>query len=385
MKSRIKTLIGIVLVIAIGIVLTNIIGNHEKKELTGTLKIMVNSSNYKYINSAAEQFKEKHHKVKIFVEEAKDDGYFNYVVNEYKNGKKPNIVVMNNTNMRNLINEKEIVPVEVGDIIGSYSGNFGVARLNESKINEKYYSLPFSSNPIGLLLRTDLLKKYGYNSTDINTWNDVINVGKGIYTKSKGKVKLLNGTGDDYNKLINLLIMENLNSGYDKEDTIKNTESMIQKLKKENVLQVNSNGEYAGAISSINGVKSIEGIKEPCEWTVVNPPALIQGANKFYEEGGDDLAILNDKDVELSKAFLSFLSNNTNLSLEYTESANVFSSYLYTYKNTEIEDEMNNFVNQSPLVVLSNIAIKAPSVQNYDEYLEINKQILSDSTINQSK
>ncbi|MGL4911987.1 MAG: ABC transporter substrate-binding protein [Romboutsia sp.] len=381
MKSKIKTLIGIILVIAIGIVLTNIIGNHEKKELTGTLKIMVNSSNYKYINSAAEQFKEKHHKVKILVEEVKDEGYFNYVVDEYNKGDRPNIVAMNNTNIRSLINQKGIIPVEVGTIVNAYNGNFGVARLNESKINGKYYSLPFSSNPIGLLLRTDLLKKYGYTSVDINTWNDVINVGKGIYTKSKGQVKLLNGTGDDYNKLVSLLIMENLNLGYDKEDTIKNTEEMIKKLKKENVLQVNPKGEYAGAISSINGVKSIEGIKKPCEWIVTNPPSLLQGANKFYEEGGEDLVILNEKNVELSKAFISFLSNNTNLSLEYAVSANLFSSYLYTYKNNEIENKMNNFVGQSPLVILSNIAMKAPSVQNYDEYLEINEQILNDNSI----
>ncbi|MGL4875306.1 MAG: ABC transporter substrate-binding protein [Clostridium sp.] len=377
MKSRIKTVIAIIIVIILAMVVTNIIGNHEKKELSGNLKIVVNSKNYKYINSVTDQFKEKHHKVKITVEEVSDKGYFNRIMEGYEKGDKPNIVVANNTDIRNLINENEIIPVGVGDIINTYAGNFGTARLNESKINGEYYSVPFSSNPIGLFAREDLLKEYGYSSNDINTWEDVITVGKAIYTKSKGAVKLLSGTGDNYNELVNLLIMENLNLGNNKEETIKNTKAMINKLEKDNILTMNSNEGFAGMISSINGVKSIEGIEVPCQWKVINPPALVQGANKFYEEGGEDLLILNNKNVELSKAFLSFLTNDTKLSLEYTLSANLFSSYLYTYKNTEIENEMNNFVGQSPLVVLSNIAGKAPSVQNYDEFLEISKQILN--------
>ncbi|MGL5414181.1 MAG: extracellular solute-binding protein [Clostridium sp.] len=381
MKNKIKIGIVVVIVGIVAILLSNIIVDHSKKELSGSLNIVVNSSNYKYINSAAEQFKQKNHKVKINVEEIPDKGYYNYIMDRYKQGYKADVAIVSNENVRNLVNEDKIIPVDLSGIINLYSGNFGKARLNESNIKGKYYSIPFSSNPIAMFMRNDILEKYGYNSDDINTWDDVINVGKGLYSKSKGQVRLLSGIGDDYNKLVSLLIMENLNLGYDKKDTIKNTEDMIKKLEKDNILATNTNEEYAGKISSINGVKSIEGIKTPCEWETLNPPALVQGANKFYEEGGEDVVALNDKNVDLSKAFISFLSNNTNLSLEYTVSGNLFSSYLYTYKNVEVENEMNNFTGQSPLVVMSNIAMKAPSVQNYDEYLEINKEILSDNTI----
>ena len=53
-----------------------------------------------------------------------------------------------------------------------------------------------------------MLREYGYKRDSMNTWEDVIKIGKEIYTKSNGKVSIINATGQDYEDLLDLLTME---------------------------------------------------------------------------------------------------------------------------------------------------------------------------------
>lgn len=53
-----------------------------------------------------------------------------------------------------------------------------------------------------------MLEEYGYNRDEMNTWDDVIRIGKDIFEKSNGNVRIINATGDDYEDLVSLLIMQ---------------------------------------------------------------------------------------------------------------------------------------------------------------------------------
>lgn len=376
MREKIKILIIVVIVALISLVIVSLVETGQKTDLSGELNIWTTNSNYNYIKTISEQFKAKNKHVQINIENIDKKDYFNGIVNSYKGGNEPDIALLNGEQLNNLIQKEKITPVSVGNIISTYNMNFSNARVQSVYINGNYYGVPFTSTPLVLYVRNDLLNKYGYNNTDINTWSDVIRIGKDVYKKSDGKVKLLNAFGEDYTDLVDLILMENMNSGKDEKNILKNTEDMINNLKKENIIATEPDSEYIAKIGSIIQMKAIEQTKEKCNWTANNPPAIVVGGNKFYEAGGENLVSLNKEKESLSTAFISFLTNDTKTSLEYTLAGNLFSSYLYTYKNIAIENEINNFSGKSPLVVMSNITEKAFEIQDYSEYLKLKNDII---------
>ena len=194
--------------------------------------------------------------------------------------------------------------------------------------------MPLTSRPLGLYLREDLLEEYGYKSDDFNTWDDVIRIGNDIYNKSNKSVKILNATNQDYYDLLDLLIMQNLDKEKDK--VKEDVNSQLEALDNNNILNRSNNKEYLGKISSINGLK--ETLDSDEKWRIVTPPSNGLGKNKFFSSKGTE---------------------------------DFFSSYLYTYKDKDIENPIDNFNGQNPLIVLSNIEEKAYTINDYNKYLEI--------------
>lgn len=376
MREKIKILIAVVIIALISLGIISFVEKSQKPDLSGKLTIWTTNSNYKYMETVVENFEAQNKHVVIDIKNLDSKSYFNEVVKSYKEGKEPDIALLNGEQLNSLILKENIIPISIGNVISTYNMNFSNSRVQSVYINGNYYGVPFTSTPLVLYVRNDLLNKYGYNNTDINTWNDAIRIGKDIYKKSNGKVRLINAVGEDYVDLVDLILMENMGSGNDEQDILKNTEDMLNTLKKENIIATEPNSEYAAKIGSIVQMKAIAETKEKCTWTANNPPALVVGGNKFYEAGGENLVSLNKEKENLSEAFISFVTNDTKTSLEYTLSGDVFSSYLYTYKNVKVENQINNFSGKSPLIVMSNITEKAFEIQNYNEYLKLRNYII---------
>ncbi|WP_297630149.1 ABC transporter substrate-binding protein [uncultured Clostridium sp.] len=376
MKEKIKIVVIIAIIIIASVVMINMFEANHGEKISGKLEIWVNSSEYNYINTVAESFKEKHKDVNIDIKEINSKDYYNDVINSVKDKEQPDIAILNSDELYNLVNKEKIYPVDLGGTISTYSMNFGKNRLEQVHFDKKYYGVPLTSSPLVLYARNDLLSQYGISNNDLNTWNDVITVGEKIFKDSNGKVKLLSGIGPDYKKLEELILLENMKKNLTEQEVLNNTNNMLEELKKDNIIALNGNEEYAAKIGSISQMKELQAIKEKCEWTANNPPSLVVGSNKFYEGIGENLVTLKEENKRLSEAFIAYLSNDTKVSLEYTLSGNMFSSYLYTYKDVQIEDKINNFSGKSPLVIMSNIEKNAPLVENYDVYMEAREKLL---------
>lgn len=377
MKEKFKIGIIIIIVIVASVVMINLFEANHNEKLSGKLNIWVNDKDYNYINAVATSFKEKHKDVSIDIKKISYNNYYKDVVNSVKDGNQPDITILNSLQLYNLINKDKIYPVDLGGMISTYNMNFSPGRLQQVHFDKKYYGVPFTSEPLILYARNDLLNQYGVNNTDLNTWDDVINVGTNLFKDSKGKVRLISGVGEDYTNLKELLLLQNMQEGLTEPAIIKNTNEMLEKLKKANIIATNGNEEYAVKIGSIDEMKELSAIKEKCNWTANNPPALVVGSNKFFEGVGENLVALNEGNKRISEAFISYLSNDTKESLENTLSGNMFSSYLYTYKDVQIEKKMNNFSGKAPLVVMSNIEKNVPLIPNYKLYMKIQEELIS--------
>ena len=211
----------------------------------------------------------------------------------------------------------------------------------------------------------------------MNTWDDVIKIGKDIYTKSNGKVSIINATGQDYEDLLDLLTMENFTDDKSIEEIKLEVQAMIKKLRDNNILNLQNGGEFLARISSVNAMREIMQLEETCEWSVANVPSIKPGTNKFFASEGDNLLVLNQNtdNEKLIEKFITYVITNNKETIKYVKSGKFFSSYLYTYSSKDIEEHIRNFVGESPLVVLSNIEEKTPEINGYDKYIKIKQEL----------
>ncbi|MGL4774430.1 MAG: extracellular solute-binding protein [Clostridium sp.] len=366
-KFSIFTVI-IVCILVIGAIISLFYGND--KEVKGEINILASAESYEYLVESANLFMEKNKKSKINVNKAYD--------NEYASKAKEAItsdmdIVQLDSVLMYKLNSLEENFSDNKEIIETYKNNFTLGRIKEVIFSDEVKGVPLTSRPLVLYIREDMIKEYGYSYVDLNTWNDVIRIGEDIHLKSNGKVKLINATGRDMEDLYSLLIMQELEKGEkDIEKIVSEVSNFILMLNEKNIINLVDGGEFAVRISSANGMRELAAIKEKCEWVATYPPSKIQGSNKFYVAEGSNLVIVTvDKEKdELVEAFLSYLTTNTEVAIKYAKKGEFFPSYLYTYKDKSIEDNINNFIVRSPLIIMDNIIQKAPEIKDYEIYRE---------------
>ena len=350
--------------------------NKDEKNIKGKIVVWADESSYEYLNSIAQEFMISNSKCQINVEKINKDEYVSKVKEALELEKLPNILKLDNKKRNQLIEdtEGEISLKDNQDFINNYSNNFTPRMEQEITIDNKVIGIPFTINPIVLYLREDILAKYGYTYENINTWEELITMGKDVYTKSEGKIKILNATGRDYQYLVSLLIMQAMEETTDEDLINKMVNEKLQRLKNENILNVDTSGGFLARISSIEGMTEIAALSVECKWTANNAPSTSYGSNRFYAAEGENLLILNkDSNSEnlLVEKYIAALTTNTKNMRLYINDSSLFLSYLSAYKNKDIERQVNHFDDKSPLVVMSNIMQKAPSLKDYEKYQRI--------------
>lgn len=376
--KKVRYFIIIIFIVLSIFLLNNIRSSNKEENIKGNIVIWANEDTYDYLCEYANLFMESYDKTKIEISLIYSSNYKDKILSSINDNSTPDIIQLSTNESRRLIKENDLrkyISEEKG-IVDNYSSNFSVARIKEANDKEGLVGVPLTSRPLALYLREDMLAQYGYTYEDINTWDDLKRVGKDILEKTSGEVRILNGVGQDYEDIISLLVMQAMEGSNDKgkiEELVKTKLSEIS-----NIMNTKVDGKFLARISSINSMRELTALDVPCEWTVNNAPAKLNGSNKFYVAEGYNLLVLNESEENsaLIKRFLEFLATNTEESIKYVKEGKFFSSYLSTYKNKSIEESIKNFSGKSPLVVMSNIYEKAPEINDYEVYLEVKNKIL---------
>lgn len=369
----------IILCIVLSIFLLNNIRSSNKEEnIKGNIVIWANEDTYEYLCEYANLFMKSYEKTNVEVSLIYSSNYKDKILSSINDNSAPHIIQLSTNDSRRLIKENNLrkyISEEKG-IVESYSSNFSIGRIKEANDKEGLVGVPLTSRPLALYLREDMLAQYGYTYEDINTWDDLKRVGEDILNKTSGEIRILNGVGQDYEDIVSLLVMQAMEESNDKdkiEDMVKTRLSEIS-----NIINTKVDGKFLARISSINSMRELTALDVPCQWTVNNAPAKLNGSNRFYVSEGYNLLVLNESEENsaLIKKFLEFLATNTEECIKYVKEGKFFSSYLSTYKNKSIEESIKNFSGKSPLVVMSNIYEKAPEINDYEVYLELKNKIL---------
>lgn len=375
MKNKTKLVIMIIAIAVMSIVIVNIVDFNKEDTLKGTIDIWANENSYDYLKETAEKFVEINDRAIVNVVKVNNKDYKNNLQDAINSGDLPDIVQLNSQYLRGFEEKyKDSIAIEQNtSIIDNYSSNFSKGRIEEINKANKIIGIPFTSRPLVLYLREDMLKTFGYTSENITTWDEFIKMGQDVFAKSGGKVKILNAVGQDYQDLVSLLVMQAMEET-EKEDEIKTiTNNNINGLISNNILNKDENREFLARISSVNGMGELKTIEVPCEWTANNAPAKASGRNRFYVSEGDNLVVIKEdkKTNNVKNKFIEFIATNEKNDITTIKDGKFFLSFLSVYNNKEIEENVNNFKGKAPLVVMANIAEKAPSISDYDMYFKI--------------
>lgn len=366
MRNRKKTII-LLLSFFILIFFSAFFSNSNKSNLKGDIVVWTNEYYYDYFVNITSDFEESNKKVDIKVVLVNEDEYINKIISS-SDTELPNIVHLNFAEI-NLVKNKINLISENMSTIETYKNNFNINRLKEIETNDGYYGIPFTSSPISMYLREDILKSFGYKTEDINTWNQLIEVGRDINNKSNGEYNLFSYK-DKLN--IELLLVTQLIER-DKELTKEEILSKISELYNE---ENTTSNNYICSISGLDFYKSlsegeIEGI-----WECKNPPTFNIGENRLFDLGGENLVALNvGKNSDAIKVFMAFASTNKELLSKEIIKKDFLPSSLYAL-NVKLSDG-SNIKGSSPLLVLMNTIERAPAINNFDEFKDIILQFIN--------
>lgn len=378
MKNKIKYIIILIVLFIAGIVSVNFFHPQKEQQVKGHIELMVTSDSYEFMALCASKFMETNPKTTITITKIEDSSEFESELNNNSKTKLSNIGEIDRFTIENIGIDKFKTYEDEDELLNTYEKNFAKYRVNQVKNEGKAIGIPLTSRPLILYVRDDMLKQYNYDRSYINTWDDVIRIGKNIFEKSNGTVRILNATGQDYKDLVDLLIMQNMTKELTEDQIIEEVNLKIEELKNNNILNMYDGGKFLARISSINAMKEIMAIEQECQWSAGSLPSLNAGTNKFYSADGTNLMILNENadNKALTDKFITYVMTNIQDSIKFVKQGDFFSSYLYTYKSTEIEKRVNNFEGVSPLVVLSNVEEKTLPIDEYDKYIKIKQKMI---------
>ena len=208
MKNKIKYVVMFFILLVIGIISINLFQPNKEQQVKGSIELLVNENSYDYLVECANNFMKLNDKTLISIKKLENYNQIANKVQENTKIKTPNIAQIDRFNFEELkLNDYEYYNKD-DKLLNNYAKNFSKYRVNQVKYGDNSIGIPLTSRPLAFYVREDMLKKYGYKRDSMNTWEDVIKIGKEIYTKSNGKVSIINATGQDYEDLLDLLTME---------------------------------------------------------------------------------------------------------------------------------------------------------------------------------
>ncbi|MGM0209310.1 multiple sugar transport system substrate-binding protein [Enterococcus sp. DIV0421] len=145
------------------------------------------------IQKSADEFMEKHPKVKIKIETFSWNDFYTKWTTGLANGNVPDISTALPNQVMEMINSDAIIPLD--DTIESLGKDrFSETALDEAKVGGKYYSIPIYSHAQVMWVRTDLLKKFGLEVP--KTWEELYQVSKKLKEEGVYGLGVPFGTND---------------------------------------------------------------------------------------------------------------------------------------------------------------------------------------------
>lgn len=270
----------------------------------------------------------------------------------------PDVVQLQN---RDVLNFKDKYPdawIELTDLVQPEEKNFDSFVLPLTKVDSKYYAVPWDVGPCAMYYRKDIFKKAGVDVNSIKTYDDYIAAGKKIVAATNGKTKMLgfDYSGSSSDDMVMMLLNQIGGQYYDSNGKVKlDSKEMIQainllKKMKDAGITINLANEWNDRITATEnnqlatipyavwyaGTMQSSNADQKGKWGIAPLPAFTSGGNTQANLGGSVLAIsANTKNVNLAKAFVKFSLMSSKGNKINWNTGKLFTSYKPSYNDAE--------------------------------------------------
>jgi len=325
------------------------LNNKEDIKLSGKINVVVDSNNYEAVSEAVVSFKKLHSRVEINL--IKEADVYKKISDEIKEARvKEDVTVISEQYTRSLIKTDDSPFLDVTQDISNMKESFSKGKLDTLTENKKIYGIPWTSEPILIIYRSDIFSVEGINVDDIKTWQDFREVGKNL-TANTGK-KFLIYSSSQGDKLNNTLLSQLRISYEDKENSKRVTDEISGMVSEGNLYSTNSitalaKKEEALAIiinpcDAVNIMSEVTSLKG--KWGAMKLPAFEPGGNRDVSLGGYNLLInKNTKNINLSKEFSKFLSTDSNTAFMNLTKYGKFSAAYTLYQREKFNNTSEYF------------------------------------------
>jgi len=339
-------------------------GNEEIK-LSGKVTVAVNSGNYKAISQAAETFKEIHPRVGIEI--VKTDDPYGKTTEEISTGRiEEDIIAMPEKYTQLLIKSSATHFIDMTQEIAGMEESYSKSKLETLTYNKKIYGIPWLSEPILILYRSDVFSVEGIDVEAIKTWEDFRETGKALSNSTGKKFLVYNGAQFDRYKetlLSQLRInysdkekytrVNDLINGMIADKTLQAVDSLTTSAKQGTALAVMVS-PY-DAVRLMNSATALEG-----KWGAMKLPAFEPGGNRDVSMGGYNLLInKNTKNALLAKEFAKYLSSDRETALNNLKKFGSFSS-AYTVYDDDAFSFSSDYFNMALWSLFADIEENSP-------------------------
>lgn len=367
MRNKVKYVVLFIFILVITAIIYIISRATSLKELKGSIEVWADESNYSYLKNVADEFTESNKKVNIVVNKKQDGEILSYLNTANIEEIVPSLITVNSRELRSL-GAEEIEKINYSDlIIENYNKNFNLWRLNEIKTGKNYLGVPIQSNPQVMMIREDILNEYGYNSEDIRTWEELINISKDIKNKSQGSIDLFSYNHIKVQDLAKIMIYQGA--------SIYEEEELVGLIKNNDLMGKRTSLCY---IANKNNYKDIIEQNPEDALKVIMIPAISIGGNRAVSLDGDNLVVMkiSSEKQELTNRFIAFAINNQDkMGEKLINNEPFFPSSKAFYNNAVVDTSFDKINNQKLWNIMINVSNRMPEIKDYYNLDEIIKNI----------
>lgn len=346
----------------------------DDKVVEGNYNIWAYGDYYSYLKEIADKFMKINPKIKINIKNENITKYKENFKTAIDKKELPSAVLFKGSDMIDIINYNSKCFRNISSDIDGIKKKFTEARLDQVINNQEIYGIPIDCRPLVMIIDKAKMEKYGFEASDINTWQDAIKIGNQIYSKSKGDDCLFKITSNQETEFISILVRqfkqsdENFNLINDADLAVKKAGSIINQLKKTNTLKivdeqftgVASIGSYKEAIE-LNKKSSVEG------YVVSNIPTTEAGGDKFISLEGNNLLVTNNgENIEGLIEFIKYVVNDEN-SISAIQINGIYSANTTVYMRKVFDNSFSRLGEDKLLDRMSNIILKEEDIKSINK------------------
>ncbi len=291
---------------------------------------------------------------------------------------------------------------DLTEYMAPYADKFVDYKLRFASDGDRIIGVPFDGGPVAMVYRRDTFERYGYPSDPaeleerIQTWDDLIEVGKDIYEQSNGRTKVIHMSADALENLgrLHQIIAWSAGSGIfdadgqvvlDNEVNIKAAQVLGQILDHD---LYNDATEAAELMTWRDGTVATYAVASwfrrrlsssvpdtAGQWGVFRLPALYEGGPRASNSGGSMFVIPEQaRDKDLAFRFLEFaLLEEANLRSFIEAAPHLFPAYIPFNTDPEyiaMDAYEEFFGGQNTNALFAEIAAEVPDYNFTRHYFE---------------